>query len=883
MKNNPTNVLLISVDGLNPKLIFEAETYGLNIPNITKLFILNGTYSRKGAKGVFPTFTYPSHQSMITGTHPAKHGISNNSVFDPFNIHQGAWNWFVSDKVKNLWECAKENGYVSASVLFPTSVGAKGDFIIPEFWRDGTLLDNKILNQISTPIGLIKELEPLFGALPSGFNLLLEDDLKRLEITHWLLENKLKTASMDKPFFMTVYLASYDETGHINGVFSREALDVIERLDLEISKLIQHAGEVNTFPLTVCLVSDHGLLDNVSNIHPNVILQQNGLINLDEKGNIITWRAYSQRSGGISEIHLNNPDDLELYKKTEFILNTLAQDPESGISEVLNYEQIKQRQGFPGASFALIAKKGYEIRDAVKGDYLTFQTTQKAQHGYDENYEEMQASFFVYGPNIQTNTDIGPIKLIDVAPTLAEIMGFTLPDAQGRNVLNHTLESQIMQNTIKELLENNTIIKDISQLKETIWINENVKPYESIKDQLVLKVTDIEDARQRLNRFASFIQTVYQETIPNHGMIESPLQRIDSMRLGLNLHNPYPINGNLFIKLDSHLAIAGSIKARGGIYEILKFAETLAIEKGYLNIDDDYKILAEDRFKELFSKYTIQVGSTGNLGLSIGMISSKLGFKVIVHMSNDAKAWKKKMLRDNGVTVIEYESNYCDAVEAGRLSSLKDPFSYFVDDEQSKDLFLGYSVAGSRLRDQLNQQGITVDHEHPLFVYLPCGIGGAPGGVTFGLKEEFGDNVHCFFVEPTEACCMLLGLASKLHNKISVQDLGISGQTRADGLAVTRASAFVGPFIEPMISGVLSIEDKHLFDYMRMLNTLESIKIEPSACAAFGFNAHSEALSNYISKHYNSKHTSQITHIAWATGGSLVPQEEYDAYTLTFL
>ena len=380
----------------------------------------------------------------------------------------------------------------------------------------------------------------------------------------------------------------------------------------------------------------------------------------------------------------------------------------------------------------------------------------------------------------------------------------------------------------EELLKNKTV-KDIADKKEIVWINPKEIDYAEYEKNLPLSDEELKDAEERLARFAPFIKKSFPETAETNGIIESPLEPIFEMQKVLEKEYNTEIPGKLYLKMDSHLPVAGSIKARGGVYEVLKHAEDLAIEAGLLSVDDDYSILAEEKFKKFFSGYKVQVGSTGNLGLSIGITSAAIGFEVIVHMSADAKQWKKDMLRSKGVTVIEYADDYGKAVEEGRKSSDADPKSYFVDDEKSMNLFLGYTVAASRMKKQFDERGIVIDKEHPLIVYIPCGVGGAPGGVAYGLKRIFKENAYIFFVEPTLAPCMVLGMATGLHEEVSVRDVGIYGITHADGLAVARPSGLVGRLMDPILSGIFTLEDYKLYDYLRCLDKSEAKRIEPSS------------------------------------------------------
>ena len=422
---------------------------------------------------------------------------------------------------------------------------------------------------------------------------------------------------------------------------------------------------------------------------------------------------------------------------------------------------------------------------------------------------------------------------------------------------------------VQRLVEEYPLITSMQQHEEVIWFNPKLANTESALRNLSVTREMVEEASGRLDRLASYIQVAFPETSRAHGIIESPLIAIPKMAEGLKKSSQTDFSGELLLKCDNDLPISGSIKARGGIYEVLKIAETLAIREGLLTQADDYSVIAEEEFQQFFSNYTIAVGSTGNLGLSIGIMSAKLGFNVIVHMSSDAKQWKKDMLRAKGVKVVEYEADYSLAVEQGRKQAEQDPLCFFIDDENSKDLFVGYAVAAFRLGKQLEQLGKKVDAEHPLYVYLPCGVGGGPGGVAFGLKLVFGDHVHCYFAEPTHSPCMLLGLMTGLHEKIAVRDIGLDNQTAADGLAVGRPSGFVGKTLEQLIDGSFTISDERMFQFLALLTDAEKIQLEPSALAGMLGPIH-------IANH--DKISPNATHIVWATGGGMVPEFERRAY-----
>ncbi|MCF6753769.1 D-serine ammonia-lyase [Pseudomonas stutzeri] len=433
--------------------------------------------------------------------------------------------------------------------------------------------------------------------------------------------------------------------------------------------------------------------------------------------------------------------------------------------------------------------------------------------------------------------------------------------------------------TLEAWCASHPLLSELLALRETTWFNPAIAPTATALADVGLTANDVAEASARLQRFAPYLAKVFPETAAAGGIIESPLARLPTLGRQLMDEIGVAAGGALWLKADNQLPISGSIKARGGIHEVLKHAEDLALQAGLIRPGDDYAALASDAARAFFGRYRIAVGSTGNLGLSIGIVSARLGFQATVHMSADARQWKKDRLRASGVTVVEYASDYSVAVAQGREQAASDPNCYFVDDENSPQLFLGYAVAAERLARQFEQAGIQVDAEHPLFVYLPCGVGGGPGGVAFGLKLAFGDAVHCLFAEPTHSPCMLLGVYSGLHDAVCVQDFGIDNVTAADGLAVGRPSGFVGRAMQRLIDGYYTVTDETLSRLLASAWELEQVRLEPSALAGMPGLQRVLRAPDYLQRiGVDPARLARATHLVWGTGGSMVPDAEFAAY-----
>jgi predicted AlkP superfamily pyrophosphatase or phosphodiesterase len=413
-------VLYISIDGLKPEAILNASEHGLHLPNL-RAFLRDGMYST-GVHGVLPTVTYPSHMTLMTGVSPAKHGIYTNTTFDPFNRNERGWYWYAEDgKVPTLWAAAGAAGLKTANVYWPISVGAPIMFNLPQIWRTGTADDLKLQRALSTS-GLEQQLTAALGAYPGGEDETVADDEIRARFAVKLME-------LEHPDFMTVYLTGLDTEQHKSGPFSAASNAVLERLDSVVGTLRAAADRVAPGRATVCVVSDHGFAPVAHDVNLYAAFLDADLFKLDESRHVASWEAEPWFAGGAAAVVLAHPDDPVLRARVGALLDKLASDPANGIDRIVGHDELVRNGGFPDATFLVALKIGYEMGLNFAGPVVT-PPSNLGMHGYLPDRPEMRSTFLMEGPRVPHAKSLGEFDMRRIAPTLAAVLGVSLPDAE---------------------------------------------------------------------------------------------------------------------------------------------------------------------------------------------------------------------------------------------------------------------------------------------------------------------------------------------------------------------------------------------------------------------------------------------------------------------
>lgn len=422
------NMIVISFDCLSALDFPLIHT----LPNFKRVF-QKGSFSKR-VKTIYPSVTYPCHATIVTGNYPNRHGVVNNTRLQP-GIASPDWNWFRrAIKGTTLYDEAYKANLTTAALLWPVTGKAKNiQYNLPEIFPNRPWQNQILVSLMSGTPSYQWELNKRFGYIRKGIN--------QPELDDFVLESAVHTILTKEPNLLLVHFTDLDTMRHNYGVYSNEATKAIRRHDIRLGRILDALIENGSYEeTTIVILGDHSALDVNKAVHLNVIFREKNLISVDFKGKIIEWKAYCNSCDGSAYIYLKNRHDFETKEKVKALLEELIADPDNGIEQIFTGEEAGNRGADPTCAYMVEASRGYYFVEPYEGEYIKH-VTQKdvwennkymlACHGYSPEKKEYSTFFLASGKGVLANVEIPFMRLIDIGPTLARLLGVDLGQTDG--------------------------------------------------------------------------------------------------------------------------------------------------------------------------------------------------------------------------------------------------------------------------------------------------------------------------------------------------------------------------------------------------------------------------------------------------------------------
>jgi predicted AlkP superfamily pyrophosphatase or phosphodiesterase len=403
------HVVLITIDGFRPDFYLDPSWNTVNIRQLME----EGTHAN-GVNSVFPSMTYPSHTTIITGVQPAKHGVYYNKVFEPTGP-TGKIYWNDSSiKVPTIWDAAVKKGLKVAVLLWPVAAGAPVLYDIP----DNADMGDDAQEAWSKPVGFTAELrQQVFGG---AGKIDYGKDQNVARIAAYVIQK-------DQPNLMTIHFFSVDHNEHIQGRDGDRVRAAVAAADSAVGIIVQSLKQAGIWDKTVMIVTgDHGFVDVRASVSPNVWLVKAGLITDVKKDD---WKAQFFSVGGSSYLYLKDRKDKKTLDRVKEILGHLPEDQQKLFS-IVDRKRMESIGGNPEVAFALTGLNGASFDNAFEGEAV--REGKGGTHGYFPDFQEIRTGFVARGPGIIKGGLIPMMNLRDIAPALAKILGLSLPSAEGK-------------------------------------------------------------------------------------------------------------------------------------------------------------------------------------------------------------------------------------------------------------------------------------------------------------------------------------------------------------------------------------------------------------------------------------------------------------------
>lgn len=412
------HLVIISLDSLGFNDINEHQS---ELPTLNKL--VNGGTWVKEVSGIYPTLTYPSHTTIITGQYPNVHGIINNTKIQTTR-RSPDWYWYQKDvQVPTLYDLAHKNNMKTAAFLWPVTAGSKITYNLAEIFPN-RIWTNQVLVSLkaSSPL-FILEMNKKYGKLRKG--------IKQPQLDEFITACAVDTIKNKKPNLTLLHLVDMDSMRHRYGVRSGEAMEALRRLDKHVKQVIDATKVAGTFEDTnFVILGDHYQINVDKMIHLNTLFAKRGWLTGKPDQTIRKdWSVLAKTCDGSTYIYTKNFSQI---KRLREVISGVE-----GVERIYSNEEAIARGADPKCTLMVEAKAGYYFTDEgsrsnvverVMPEMMGHPDRYQGVHGYDPNKPGYKTTIIFNGPMVKENQTIDGAKLVDEAPTFAKLLGLKFPE-----------------------------------------------------------------------------------------------------------------------------------------------------------------------------------------------------------------------------------------------------------------------------------------------------------------------------------------------------------------------------------------------------------------------------------------------------------------------
>ena len=418
------HVILISVDGLRPEYYLAATSDSYPTPNIQRLRD-EGIHARK-AIGIFPATSYPNHATMVTGVRPRRHGIDSLTSLSARNGSPHR-KWEASRfRSRPLWYRARQEGLTVGLSFWPSTVGAQRDahWVVPErgsvpgepSWID-------LIESLSTPDALVTRPAMILPQLRNDPNHQAARDRLATVVTQRMLNRW-------EPDLMLVHLTELGARQLQHGLQHEEVRSALARVDFQVGQIRETVARLGlSDKTTVIVVGSPCAIEVHTELAPNVLFAQREWIHKAKASEVGDSRAFAHAQGAQAAIYASG----ERVRKIRKLLEANRHDNGIERYDILEASELKRLGVFPRACMAIVCRPGFSLSGRTVGPFVSPLTDGGACGGNPED-PGRASGFLAVGPGIAAGGAFESIRLLDIGPTVATILGFQIgPELDGRS------------------------------------------------------------------------------------------------------------------------------------------------------------------------------------------------------------------------------------------------------------------------------------------------------------------------------------------------------------------------------------------------------------------------------------------------------------------